>query len=64
MFNPTSIDEVYVQATRLEARGKNGNPEVGGPSQPTIRKSKEKRKQKWEARKANTAERQSLMHSL
>jgi len=30
MFNPTSIDEVFVQATHLEARGKNGNPEVGG----------------------------------
>ena len=29
MFNPTSIDEVFVQATHLEARGKNGNPEVG-----------------------------------
>jgi len=44
MFNPTSIDEVYVQATHLEARGKNGNPEVGGPSQPTVSKRKEKRK--------------------
>ena len=32
MFNPTSIDEVSIQATHLEARGKNGNPEVGGPS--------------------------------
>eukprot|EP00253_Pinus_taeda_P034566 PITA_34566 len=56
MFNPTSIDEVSVQATHLEARGKNGNPEVGGPSQPTTSKSKEKRKQKWKARKANTAQ--------
>ena len=56
MFNPTSIDEVSVQATHLEARGKNGNPEVGGPSQPTVSKSKEKRKQKWKARKANTAQ--------
>lgn len=54
MFNPTSIDEVSVQATHLEARGKNANPEVGGPSKPTISKSKEKRKQKWKARKANT----------
>jgi len=44
MFNPTSIDEVSVQATHLEARGKNGNPEVGGPSQPTVSKSKEERK--------------------
>ena len=56
MFNPTSIDEVSVQATHLEARGKNGNPEVGGPSQPTVSKRKEKRKQKWKARKANTAQ--------
>jgi len=56
MFNPTSIDEVSVQATHLEARGKNGNPEVGGPSQPTVSKSKEKRKQKWKVRKANTAQ--------
>ena len=55
MFNPTSIDEVSVQATHLEARGKNGNLEVGGPTQPTVSKSKEKRKQKWKARKANTA---------
>lgn len=53
MFSPTSIDEVFVQATHLEARGKNGNPEVGGPSQPNISKSKEKRKQKWKQRKAN-----------
>ena len=30
MFNPTSIDEVSIQATHLEARGKNVNPEVGG----------------------------------
>jgi len=56
MFNPTSIDEVSVQATHLEARGKNGNPEVGGPSQLTASKNKEKRKQKWKARKANTAQ--------
>ena len=44
MFNSTSIDEVSIQATHLEARGKNENPEVGGPSQPTASKSKEKRK--------------------
>src|SRR3984885_9075165 len=50
MFNPTSIDEVSVQATHLEARGQNGNLEVGGPSQPIASKSKEKRKQKWKAR--------------
>ena len=47
MFNPTSIDEVSVQAKHLEARGKNGNPEVGGSSKPIASKNKEKRKQKW-----------------
>jgi len=56
MFNPTSIDEVSVQATHPEARGNNGNPEVGGPYQPTASKSKEKIKQKWKERKANTAQ--------
>jgi len=56
MFNLTRIDEVSVQATHLEARGKNGNPEVGGPSQPTASKNKEKRRQKWKARKANTTQ--------
>eukprot|EP00253_Pinus_taeda_P024389 PITA_24389 len=44
MFNPTSIDEVSVQAMHLEARGKNGNPEVGGSSKPIASKNKEKRK--------------------
>ena len=63
MFNPTSIDEVSVQATHLEARGKNGSPEVGGSSQPTASKNKEKRKQKWKARKANTAQKAKL-HAL
>ena len=63
MFNPTSIDEVSIQATHLEARGKNRNPEVGGPSQPTVSKSKEKRKQKWKARKANTRKKAKL-HAL
>lgn len=53
MFNPTSIDELSIQATHLEARGKNGNPEVGGSSQPTASKNKEKRKHKWKERKTN-----------
>src|ERR1700733_8727891 len=44
VFNPTSIDEVFVQATHLEARGKNVNPEIGESSKPTASKSKEKRK--------------------
>eukprot|EP00253_Pinus_taeda_P023582 PITA_23582 len=56
MFNPTSIDEISVQATHLEARGKNGSPEVGGSSQPTASKNKEKRKQKWKSTKGNTAQ--------
>eukprot|EP00253_Pinus_taeda_P010341 PITA_10341 len=56
MFNPTNIDEVSVQATHLEARRKNRNLKVGGSSQPTASKNKEKRKHKWKARKANTAQ--------
>ena len=56
MFNPTSIDEVSVQATHLKARGNNENPEVGGSSKPTARKDKEKRKKKWKQRKTNTIE--------
>jgi len=44
MFNPTSIAEVSIQATHLEARGKNVNPEIGGSSKPTASKNKEKRK--------------------
>eukprot|EP00253_Pinus_taeda_P021195 PITA_21195 len=56
MFNPTSIDEVSVQATHLEARGKNVNPEIGGSSKPTASKKKEKRKHKWKERKANSVQ--------
>eukprot|EP00253_Pinus_taeda_P023022 PITA_23022 len=56
MFNPTSIDEVSIQATHLEARGKNVNPEVGGSSKPIASKNKEKRKQKWKERKTNTVQ--------
>jgi len=56
MFNPTSIDEVSVQATHLEVRGKNVNPEVGGLSKPTASKSKEKRKHKWKERKTNVVQ--------
>jgi len=56
MFNSTSIDEVSIQATHLEARGKNGSPKVGESSQPIASKNKEKRKQKWKARKANTTQ--------
>lgn len=45
MFNPTSIDEVSVQATHIEGRCKNVNPKVGGSSKPIARKSKENRKE-------------------
>jgi len=55
-FNPTSIDEVSVQARHLEARGKNVNPEIGGLSKPTASKNKERRKQKWKERKENTVQ--------
>ena len=56
MFNPTSIDEVSIHAIHLEARSKNGNPEVWRSSKPTGSKNKEKRKQKWKERKTNTLE--------
>jgi len=56
MFNPTSLDDVLVQATHLEARGKNVNPEVGGSSKYSVSKNKEKKKPKWKERKENTVE--------
>ena len=40
MFNPTSLDEVCVQATHLEARGKNISKE--GRKKPFKGKNKEK----------------------
>ena len=54
MFNPTSSDDVSVQATHLEARGKNVNPEVGGSSKYSVSKRKEMKKLKRKERKANT----------
>ena len=54
MLNPTSLDDVSVQATHLEARGKNVNPEIGGSSKPFASKNKENNKQKWKERKENT----------
>ena len=54
MFNPTSLDDVSVQATHLEARDKNVNPEVGGSYKYSVSKSKEKKKLKWKDRKENT----------
>ena len=56
MFNPTSLDDVSVQATHLEATGKNVNPKVGGSSKYSISKSKEKKKLKWKERKKQCKE--------
>eukprot|EP00253_Pinus_taeda_P028570 PITA_28570 len=56
MFNPTSLDDVLVQATHLESRGKNVNPEIGGSLKTTARKNKEKKKQKWKERKTNVVQ--------
>eukprot|EP00253_Pinus_taeda_P022396 PITA_22396 len=56
MFNPTSLDDVSVQATHIEARGKNVNLEVGGSSKYSVSKSKEKKTLKWKERKANTVQ--------
>ena len=53
MFNPTSLDDVSVQATHLEARGKNVNPKIGGSSKPFASKKKEKKKLKQKERKTN-----------
>eukprot|EP00253_Pinus_taeda_P011092 PITA_11092 len=53
MFNPTSLDDVSVQTTHLEARGKNVNPEIGGSSKPSASKNKEKKKLKWKDKKEN-----------
>eukprot|EP00253_Pinus_taeda_P019644 PITA_19644 len=44
------------EATHLEVRGKNVNPEIGGSSKPTASKNKEKKKQKWKERKASVVQ--------
>ena len=54
MFNPTSLDDVLVQATHLEARGKNVTTNVGKSSKPIESKNKGKKKLKWKERKTNT----------
>ena len=56
MFNPTSLDDVSVQATHLEARGKNVNPEIRESSKPSKSKNKEKKKLKWKERKTNAVQ--------
>eukprot|EP00253_Pinus_taeda_P034532 PITA_34532 len=54
MFNPTSIDEVYVQATHLEARGKNGNPKDGDDDEHCSILHLELRPKKFEGKKKKT----------
>jgi len=54
MFNPTSLDDVSVQATHLEARGKNVTQDVGKSSKPIERKNKGKKEPKWKEKKTNT----------
>eukprot|EP00253_Pinus_taeda_P004927 PITA_04927 len=54
MFDPTSLDDVSVQVTHLEARVKNVNPEVGRSYKYFVSKSKETKKLKWKERKENT----------
>lgn len=54
MFNPTSLDDVSVQATHLEARGKNETQDIGKSSKPIKSKNKGKKKLKWKEKKTNT----------
>jgi len=54
MFNPNSLDDVSVQATHLEARGKNVTQDVGKSNKPIESKSKGNKKLKWKERKTNT----------
>jgi hypothetical protein len=54
MFNPTSLDEVCVQATHLESKGKNVNVDFVKPFKPTQGKFKGKGKEKVKGKKTNT----------
>ena len=54
IFNPTNLDDVSVQATHLESRGKNVSHDVGKSSKSTEIENKEKNKQKWKEKKAKT----------
>ena len=54
MFNPTSLDDVSVQETHLEARGKNVTQDVGKSSKPIESKNKRKKKLKWKEKKTNS----------
>jgi len=54
MFNPTSLDEVCVQANHLESRGKNVNVNFVKPFKPSEGKFKGKGKEKFKETKTNT----------
>ena len=53
MFNPTSLDDVSVQATHVEVRGKTVTQDVGKSSKPIESKNKGKKKLKWREKKTN-----------
>lgn len=65
MFNPTSLDDVSVQATHVEVRGKNVTPDVGKSSKLIESKNKGKKKLKWKETKINTVKKDkaSCIHS-
>jgi hypothetical protein len=58
MFNPASLDEVCVQATHLESRGKNVNVDFVKPFKPTEGKFKGKGKEKFKGEKTNTVKKE------
>jgi len=63
IFIPTSIDEIFVQATHLEARGKNGNLEVRGPCHPL--QARARRKESRSGKKGRlTLHRKEKLHAL
>jgi hypothetical protein len=58
MFYPTSLDEVCVQATHLESRGKNVNVDFVKPLKSTEGKFKGKGKEKFKGNKTNTVKKE------
>ena len=63
IFNPSSLDEVCVQATHLESRRKNVNVDFVKPFKPTEGKFKGKGKEKFKGKKTNTMKKEKL-HAL
>jgi hypothetical protein len=58
IFNPTSLDEVCVEATYLEFRGKNVNVNFVKPFKPTEGKFKGKGKEKFKGKKNNAVKKE------